>query len=113
MAFGFPAYHEGTQKFNLRSTVLVAAVENALRDLGWEFERIASGTEFNAKTKWNIWSYLGEKVRIEIGRDGNVWIRSECLSPIQWYDGMPFPWYGKNRQNVEKFLDLLSQSLGS
>ena len=113
MAFGFPAYHEGTQKFNLRSAVLAAAVENALRDLGWEFERIASGTEFNAKTKWNIWSYLGEKVRIEIGRDGNIWIRSECLSPIQWYDGMPFPWYGKNRQNVEKLLDLLSQSLGS
>jgi len=113
MSFGFPVYHEDTREFNLRSAVLATAVENALRDLGWEFERAALGTGFAAKPKWSLWSYLGERVRIEIGGDGNVWIRSECISPIQCYDGMPFPWYGKNREKVERFLDLLSQSLGS
>ena len=113
MPFGFPPYHESTRKFNLRSAVVAAAVRKTLTDLGWEFVRDASGTEFDAKPKWSLWSYLGERVRIEVSQDGNVWIRSECISPIQWYDGMPFPWYGKNRENVEKFLDLLSQSLGS
>ena len=91
MSFGFPAYHEDTRKLNLRSAVLATAVENTLRVLGWDFERVASGTEFNAKTKRNIWSYLGERVSIEIGREGNVWVRSECISPIQCYDSMPFP----------------------
>ena len=112
-SFGLPPYHESTRKFNLRSAVLATAVENTLRDLGWEFERHASGTAFDVNPKWSLWSYLGERARIEVGRDGSVWIRSECRSPLQYYDGMPFPWYGKNRENVEKFLDLLSQSLGS
>ena len=113
MSFGFPAYHESTRKFNLRSAVVAAAVENTLRDLEWEFKRDAPGTEFDARTGWSVWSYLGERIKIQISRGGNVWIRSECISPIQCYDGMPFPWYGKNRKNVEKFFDVLSQSLGS
>jgi len=107
MSFGFPAYHEGTRKFNLRSAVLAAAVENTLIALGWKFERAASGTQFDARTGFSIWSYLGERIRIEIGQDGNTWVRSELGSPIQCVD------YGKNRKNVEKFFDLLSQSIGS
>ena len=105
MAFGFPAYHESTRKFNLKSAVLAGAVENTLTDLGWELSRDASGTQFNARTGWSVWSYLGEKMKIEIRPDGNIWVRSECGSPIQCID------YGKNRKNVEKFFDALSQSL--
>lgn len=113
MAFGFPAYHESTRKFALRSSVLAAAVANTLSGLGWEFKRDASRTGFDARTGFSVWSYAGERITIQIGESGDVWIRSECTSPIQCYDGMPFPWFGKNQANVEKFLDLLSQSLGS
>ncbi len=113
MAFGFPAYHEDTRKFDIKNRVLAAAVENSLRDLGWQFERDASGAQFDVRIGFSVWSYAGERINIQIDKGGNIWVRSECASPIQCYDGMPFPWYGKNRNNVERFFDALSQSLSS
>jgi len=107
MTFGFPAFHESTRKFGLRSSVLAAAVENTLSGLGWQFKRGTAGTQFDARSGWSIWSYAGERISIDIGRDGSILVRSECTSPIQCFD------YGKNRRNVEKFFDALSQSLGS
>ena len=106
MAFGFPAYHEETRKFELKRNVLASAVENALVSLEWQFNRDSSGSQFNARTGWSIWSYMGEKVKIEVRSDGSVRVRSECGSPIQCVD------YGKNKKNVEQFLDALSQTLG-
>ena len=107
MTFGFPAYHESARKFDMRSSVLAAAVENTLRDLGWQFTRGAAGTHFDVRSGWSIWSYWGEKIRIDIGPGGNMLVRSECASPLQCFD------YGRNRKNVERFFDRLSQSLGS
>ena len=106
MAFGFPAYHEDTRKFDIKNTILAAAVENSLRDLGWQFKRAASGAQFDVRTGFSVWSYAGERINIQIDKGGNIWVRSECTSPIQCID------YGKNRKNVGKFFDALSQSIG-
>jgi hypothetical protein len=106
MAFGFPAYHESTRKFDLKSAVLAAAVENALSDLGWQFKRGAYSTQFDARTGFSVWSYAGERITIQIGEGGDIWVRSECTSPIQCLD------WGKNRKNVDRFFNVLSQSLG-
>jgi hypothetical protein len=103
MALGFPAYHEEDQQFEHSAEELLDAVEEALDALGWSFSYKGRGL-FGTTTPISFWSW-GERIQIEVGRQGDVWVRSECALPTQCFD------WGKNRRNVNKFLDQLETVL--
>jgi hypothetical protein len=57
----------------------------------------------------NLWSW-GERISVEIGRGGTVWVESTCRLPTQCFD------WGKNQRNVDGFLELVdekSRQMGS
>jgi hypothetical protein len=43
---------------------------------------------------------------VQIGRSGDVWIRSECAFPLQLVD------WGKNHRNCKAFMKAVARHLG-
>src|SRR5947208_15368755 len=104
MAFGFPAYADGSRRYGLSLDVLREAVARALYELDWTGCGNWSGRVFVADVRVNFWSW-GEKITIEIDRDGMVWIESKCSLPTQCFD------WGKNQGNVDAFFRTLDEKV--
>lgn len=105
MAFGFPAYFTGGQRFGLGQPALAEVVAETLGALGWPYEPLTPNT-FAARNRANLWSW-GERMSVEVSPDGSVTARSECALPTQCFD------WGKNRRNVEVFFAELTRAVSA
>ncbi len=103
MAFGFPASAEAEVRYNATEAELLNAVEQALEELGWRYER-AGPVSFTAKLSVN-WSSWGERLTVRVRRDGVVEVHSACRLITQCLD------WGRNQENVDTFLDRLGRVL--
>jgi hypothetical protein len=100
MWIGFPPSHEDSRQYDLPARDLLHAIEDALYELRWPHFR-DDRFRIIANISPQIFVSYGEKVIIDIERDGRVRVRSECSSPLQWMD------WGKNSSNVRQFLGML------
>jgi hypothetical protein len=105
MAFGFPAYSVGSQKYNLSRPDLTSVVGESMDRLGWRYER-PSPNMFVARNTVNPWSW-GEKIAVEISDEGVLTAKSECLLVTQCLD------WGKNRRNVRAFFAEVSRGVSA
>jgi hypothetical protein len=103
VAFGFPAYADDEERYAVPVGELLDAVALAMEELGWAFEQTAPAT-LSARVSTSLWSW-GERVTVRVARDGTVAIRSACRLVTQCFD------WGKNRRNVNTFLDRLARVL--
>jgi hypothetical protein len=98
MSFGFPAYHQQAETFNLPNGDLAALIRSALEELGWKITA-DSPSYFEASVMFNLWSW-GEKISVSI--EGlTVEIVSKGVMPTQCLD------WGKNKKNVTVLLNTL------
>jgi hypothetical protein len=104
MAFCFPAYARGTRRYDSSPDALREAVARALSALGWTAYGNWSGRCFVAEVGYNFWSW-GEKISVEIDREGKIRVESRCMLPTQCFD------WGKNQCNVDAFLEEVAQKL--
>ena len=101
MAIGFPAKYERTVEMNLDWAVLREAIAGVLDTLGWSY-RGDTADEFTARVPLTGFSW-GERVTIHLSYNGAVTVKSKCEGVMfQIFD------WGKNKQNVDSFLDLLA-----
>jgi hypothetical protein len=103
MTFGFPAYHAAAQRVDRPRRDVLRAARAALHDLGWRWMDSDRGV-FMAAVGVNFWS-CGEQVTVVVADDGEVLVRSQCNLPTQCFD------WGKNRRNVNRFLDAIERVL--
>jgi hypothetical protein len=104
MAFGFPAYHEERVRYKEPPDELMDAVDAALAELHWS-GRQSGRWRFTASTGVSFWSW-GEGMTIDLDLDdGELFVRSQCSFPTQCID------WGRNHNNVRKFLDALDRAL--
>jgi hypothetical protein len=100
MWIGFPPSAEESRQYDLAARDLLHAIEDTLYDLRWPHFR-DDRFRVVANISGQIFVSYGEKVTIEIERDGWIRVRSECSFPLQWMD------WGKNSSNVRRFLNAL------
>ncbi|MCA9068374.1 MAG: hypothetical protein KDA84_05600 [Planctomycetaceae bacterium] len=103
MAFGFPAYHTERYSPGPMAGDLMDAVYESLRALRWSI-REDYDDEIIASTNVSLLSW-GEKVEIRLSGRHSLSITSKCVLPTQCFD------WGKNRANVNKFLDELESRI--
>jgi hypothetical protein len=103
MTFGFPAYFEATEHYDCERGELLDAVERALDALGWKFDYTGPAS-LNVSVSVNFWSW-GEQMTVHARKDGTLEVRSQCRLPTQCID------WGKNRRNVNTFLERLDRVL--
>ncbi|HEV3143350.1 MAG TPA: hypothetical protein VGZ47_05630 [Gemmataceae bacterium] len=96
MWIGFPPSAEDSRQYDLSTRDLLHAIEDALYDLRWPHFR-DDRFRVVANISGQIFVSYGEKVTIDIEREGWVRVRSECSFPLQWMD------WGKNAGNVRQF----------
>ena len=110
MAFGFPASYEITYSEIPSGTDLNRSVGSALSRIGWN--PTVDKNIFKASTTLNMGS-AGEKITVEVLPNKSIKVRSQSSFFLFLIDG------GKNKKNVEKFLQELPRhyvatgSLGS
>ncbi|HLW66856.1 MAG TPA: hypothetical protein VKS79_16195 [Gemmataceae bacterium] len=100
MWIGFPPSAEDNRNYDLSARDLLHAIEDTLYDLRWPHFR-DDRFRVVANISGQIFISYGEKVTIDIERDGWIRVRSECSFPLQWMD------WGKNASNVRRFLNAL------
>jgi|SRR5215831_5173379 len=91
MAFGFPASFTETRTYHLQESELVRIATEAFEDLGWRYQ-IESRTEIQARTPLMFLGSVGQRLKLNIGLDGEVAIESRSIWP-----GFDF---GVNERNV-------------
>jgi hypothetical protein len=107
MAFGFPAYTEKTVRFKgLSRKDLTRAAMDALDDLGWRPAKdgkacVRASVPMGFHIIFLTW---GAKFIVEAD-DGELFIRSEGIVPIEWMD------IGQHGANINKFLDRFEEIL--
>lgn len=104
MWIGFPPFHEDSREYDLSARELLHAIEDALYELRWPHFR-DDRYRIIANISPQIFVSYGEKVTIDIGRNGWVRVRSECSSPLQWMD------WGRNSSNVRQFFGMLDDMI--
>jgi hypothetical protein len=100
MWIGFPPSAEETRRYDLSPRDILHSVEDALYDLRWPHFR-DDRFRVVASISGQMFVSYGEKVTVEIEREGWLRVRSECSFPLQWMD------WGKNASNVRRFLNAL------
>src|SRR5882724_2630206 len=105
MSFGFPAYSNGSQTFQVSQHQLIEITAKALKQLGWRHSNPFPNS-FLVHNTVNIWSW-GKKIRIDIADEGTVSVSSKCAVVTQCFD------WGKNKRNVEKFFEKLAQIMAA
>ena len=100
MWIGFPPSAEESRQYDLSARDMLHAVEDALYDLRWPHFR-DDRFRVVANISGQVFVSYGEKVTIDIERDGWLRVRSECSFALQWMD------WGKNSSNVRRFLNAL------
>ena len=98
MSFGFPAYHQQTEMFNLNGGSLYSLVKSGFAELGWKVT-IDNPSYLEASASLNLASW-GEKISVSI-EGMTATIVSKCLLPTQCVD------WGKNKKNVMMLLKTL------
>ena len=107
MDFGLPAGYEETQKFDLNSDDLTAAVKEVLRILNWKVADTTTN-QFQVKFPAAILATgftLGEKMIITVRQDGSVHANSRFSFKLQWVDN------GRNREYVGLFFRQLKSEV--
>lgn len=104
MGFGLAANYETTIPLQFDRALVREAIVKTLDGLGWRHE-MRPPDRFTAKVRISGLSW-GERVSISI-EPGALEVKSECYPVPQLYD------WGKNKRNVEAFLDLYSAKLVS
>lgn len=102
MAFGFPASFKSTVTATASRAELHDAVVQALAALGWKYQ-ITGPDTCEAKVSVTMMSW-GEIFTIDLSGENSLTVTSSC-DRIQIFD------WGKNRRNVETFLDRFFQIL--
>jgi hypothetical protein len=104
MAFGFPAYHQEEHDYRgcTRGELMGAALD-ALDELGWGGKDVG-GWQVLGSTGVSFWSW-GERITIKVRPGPALFIRSHCSLPTQCID------WGRNRENVRRFLDEVEHSI--
>jgi hypothetical protein len=100
MAIGLPASYEIEIDLIGDRQAARNAVVYSFDILGWKYST-SDLDHFQTTTSINPSSW-GERVSVAL-EDGSIKIRSVCRSPIQIFD------WGKNKQNVDRFLIHYSQ----
>jgi hypothetical protein len=101
MAASFSTMHA----FGLPFGSIVELIEPALRDIGATHVRWSSDrSQVMADLRISFWSW-GETLVVNVRSDGTVFIRSECIFPLQIID------WGKNRQNCHTLLTAIQLRL--
>jgi hypothetical protein len=95
---------EMSEVFDVLPEDIPPAVDQALREVGAKSIRW-SRRGAKASMRWSFWSY-GENITVEVSPSGEVWVRSECASPLQLID------WGKNRRNCKAILNAVGRRLG-
>lgn len=102
MSFGLPPSYFFSYKPKHDNYVkLLKEIREALRQLSWKIIYEQPGS-IQVSTGISLRSY-GENVTITILKDNSILIKSQCTVPIQAYD------WGKNRDNVMRFLGVLAK----
>ena len=95
-----------TRSFMGHGSVLrqaIRAVVNRLKSDLTKVEELDQGFLLHFPT--NLWNW-GQRVRLDVVDDGHVTATSTSVNRFQMFD------FGRNRQNVQRVLDLLSIELG-
>jgi hypothetical protein len=102
MSFGFPPRCESAVNLNLGVEDMNALVRETLSDLDWPYTY--EHGEFSGRTRTSDSFAKGgvEFIRITVEEFIGITVKSQCLSPLPFFD------LGKNRDNVETFIELLS-----
>jgi len=100
MAFGFPACHEDLYINDSKIADIKDAVRNTFHGLGWSII-LDREDEIVATAEINLLSW-GEDIAVTIKEDHVLLIKSRCTARIQCLD------WGKNRDNVTKFISELN-----
>lgn len=104
MAFGFlPKYVQKFELIDVEQMHFMVVAKEAATQLNWDVS-FGSESGFVAYTK-SSWSSWSEEISVKIDDQGNVTVKSECLSN-QLYD------WGKNKKNVAALL-LKIKSVGA
>src|SRR6188474_2298595 len=103
MAIGFPPRYETTINLNLRVEDMAALVIETLAELGWKYEKDDERT-YHARTSVSTSLRGGgwESVSISIEEYAGITIKSQSLLPLPFFD------FGKNKENVEVFVEAMS-----
>ena len=102
--FGFPPSATGEARFpeHTRADVIRVA-ERILDDLGWHINFVDED-RISVRTGSGIWVF-GDEMTVDVSQRGTVTVYSKCIWPTQLID------FGRNDQNVERFLDRLERKL--
>jgi hypothetical protein len=104
MAIGFPPTATGEARFpEHRREDIIRLSERILDDLGWHINYVEDD-RIQVRTGHGIW-FFGDQMTVEVGPRGTVRVRSQCIWPTQIFD------FGRNEQNIERFLDRLERKL--
>src|SRR5260370_35669837 len=104
MGIGFPASASAESRFPEHSREdIIRLSERILDDLGWHINYVEED-RIQVRTATGIWIF-GDQMTVEVGKRGTVFVRSKCLWPMMMFD------FGRNDQNIDRFLDRLEPSL--
>jgi hypothetical protein len=101
MAFGFPtASHSAEVVLEVNRQTAREAINETLAVLDWSFDS-PHPDFYKAKIFFSGWTW-GEKLTVHFSDSGVIEVQSRCAPIPQLFD------WGKNRANVERFIDLLT-----
>jgi hypothetical protein len=96
MSFGFPAYHEASEKFDITTTELNRIIKEVFVEFGWKL-RLDSFTVLEASIPIN-WATWGQTITVFLSKEGMTSVKSENVFPTQCID------WGNNRRDVTRFI---------
>lgn len=102
MAFGFPASYETEIELTGSRTEIRDAIARSFELLGWDFSTDGGSNLFSARVPPSLASF-GESFTVSFAEEPTIVLRSRCwIALIDW---------GKNKRNVEKFLEVFNTRL--
>ena len=102
MAFGFPASYETEIEVTGSHADVRDAIARTFELLSWPFTTDDGPNFFTARVPSSLASF-GEKFTVSLAEEPTIAISSRCwIALIDW---------GKNRRNVEKFLEVFNTRL--
>jgi hypothetical protein len=102
--FGFPPSATAEVRFPEHTQAdIIRVAERILDDLGWHI-RCVDEDRIDVRTGTGIW-FFGDQMTVDVSPRGTVSVHSRCIWATQVID------FGRNDQNVERFLERLERSL--
>ena len=102
--FGFPPSATAEVRFPEHSREgIIRVAERILDDLGWHINYVEDD-RISVRTGTGIWIF-GDEMTVDVSKRGTVTVHSRCIWPTAIID------FGRNYQNVERFLERLERKL--